>query len=143
MKYKNNPLNIRFSIANNWIGQIKPKKGFCQFKSLYYGFRAGVRLIIRYRSFGKTCISQIINRFAPPSENKTGQYIDYVVKRGADIYNECLGRFDSVSWSEFTEISTSDDIAALLCAMANIEIGEYSPSWFWLIKDICRDENIV
>ena len=94
MKYKNNPLNIRFSIANNWIGQIKPKKGFCQFKSLYYGFRAGVRLIIRYRSFGKTCISQIINRFAPPSENKTGQYIDYVVKRGADIYNECLGRFD-------------------------------------------------
>lgn len=143
MKYRNNPLNIRYNSANNWQGQLRPKNGFCQFSDLYHGFRAGVRLIIRYRSFGVKTIERIIGRFAPPSENKTEQYIDYVCKRMPAISRDCLGAYCVEYFFRNYEIKDSDDIAALLCAMANIEIGEYSPKWYDLIKDICRNENIV
>lgn len=143
MKYRNNPLNIRHNPANNWRGQIRPKNGFCQFVDLYHGFRAGVRLIIRYRYYGITTIDKIIARFAPPSENKTDHYISYVCNRMPAISRDGLGQFSNQHYERTSEIRDSDDIAALLCAMANMEIGEYSPKWYDLIKDICKNENIV
>lgn len=144
MKYRNNPLNIRHNPANNWRGQIRPKNGFCQFVDLYHGFRAGVRLIIRYRYYGVTSVEKIIKRFAPPPENMTSQYIKYVCKRMSPVFTEHLGSFSpSVRIYPQYEIKDADDIAALLCAMANMEIGEYSPKWYDLIKDICKNENIV
>lgn len=78
MKYKNNPANIRYNSANNWLGQIEPKNGFCQFKDLEYGLRALMILIRNYIvKYRKRSVSQIINRFAPVSENNTSAYIRF------------------------------------------------------------------
>lgn len=78
MKYKNNPANIRYNSANIWLGQIEPKNGFCQFKDMEYGLRALMFLIRNYIvKHRKRSVSQIINRFAPVSENNTSAYIRF------------------------------------------------------------------
>ena len=75
-----NPFNIRYS-NNSWLG--KKKKGkkdkeFEEFYSLDYGVRAGVQLLRGYLIRGYDTVETIINRFSPPSENKTSSYISYV-----------------------------------------------------------------
>lgn len=76
---KNNPLNIRYSGFNHWLGQCGESKGFCVFDSMDYGLRAGLVLLCRtYRWKGYINIRQILGRFAPPSENDTDKYIEYV-----------------------------------------------------------------
>ncbi len=49
---------------------------FVQFKSLAYGFRAAFKTIRTYMSkHGCRNITQIIMRWAPPSENNTSAYV--------------------------------------------------------------------
>lgn len=71
-----NPLNIRHSPANRWLGlhPTQPSvKGFCKFIAPAYGYRAAVVLIKTYmRRHGLRTPAQIIARWAPPSENRTG-----------------------------------------------------------------------
>lgn len=82
----NNPLNIRK--GNNWQGERHPQtdKAFEEFVSMQYGIRAGFKLIRKYMSGynGLTkkfdTIELIIKRWAPPSENATQRYIDFVSK---------------------------------------------------------------
>ena len=82
MKYKGNPLNIRYSVFNHWIGLSGEKNGFCEFESYEYGIRAGLVLLCRtYRHRGYITIEHIIKRFAPPSENNTRKYINFVVSK--------------------------------------------------------------
>lgn len=73
----NNPLNIRHS-ASKWQGMTERQTDrlFVQFKSLAYGFRAAFKLILTYMTKYKlTNITQIIMRWAPPSENNTDAYV--------------------------------------------------------------------
>ena len=82
----NNPLNIRK--GSNWQGERQPQsdKAFEEFESMQYGIRAGFKLIKKYMSGynGLTkkfdTIELIIKRWAPPSENATQRYIDFVSK---------------------------------------------------------------
>lgn len=82
----NNPLNIRK--GNNWQGERYPQtdKAFEEFESMQYGIRAGFKLIRKYMSGynGLTkkfnTIELIIKRWAPPTENATQRYIDFVSK---------------------------------------------------------------
>lgn len=82
----NNPLNIRK--GNNWQGERYPQidKSFEEFESMQYGIRAGFKLIKKYMSGynGLTkkfnTIELIIKRWAPPTENATQRYIDFVSK---------------------------------------------------------------
>lgn len=82
----NNPLNIRK--GNNWQGERHPQadKAFEEFESMQYGIRAGFKLIRKYMSGynGLTkkfnTIELIIKRWAPPTENATQRYIDFVSK---------------------------------------------------------------
>ena len=79
MNYKNNPGNLRFSKKNNWVGQIEPRNGFCQFESMAAGFRAMVKTIASYREKGAISLSDIISRYAPESDgNDTRKYIEIV-----------------------------------------------------------------
>ena len=88
---RNNPFNIRFMSVNNWFGQVlPPRKGFCQFSQFDYGLRAGFVLLCNYINQGFDSVYQIIPKFAPPSENDTEKYIDYV-----------LSQFDSFGLSPF------------------------------------------
>lgn len=76
---KNNPLNVRYNPLNKWKGQIGSTNGFCDFESQEFGIRAAAYLILRsYKRKGIITYAQIIQRFAPPSENKTNLYINYV-----------------------------------------------------------------
>ena len=76
----NNPLNIRHS-KDKWQGMKEKQtdKQFVQFKSLAWGFRAGFKTIRTYMTkHGCRNITQIITRWAPPSENNTQAYIQKV-----------------------------------------------------------------
>lgn len=79
MKSDNNPLNIRFSKSNSWLGQIGQNKGFAKFLSMSYGVRAAIILLMNYyRKYHLDTIGKIISRYAPSSENDTQAYISYV-----------------------------------------------------------------
>lgn len=116
MKYKNNPLNIRWNQYNNWLGQIEPKRGFCQFSELRYGFRAVLRLLLRYHQLRVITVSAIITRFAPNTENNTQAYIKSVCDNGHFNSDEEI-TFDVVC------------LTKLICSMYFVEQGErISPS---------------
>lgn len=74
----NNPLNIRNVDGQNWIGQIGKKAGFCEFQNVWWGVRAAMMILSKYRKRGLVTIEQIISTWAPPSENDTEHYIKYI-----------------------------------------------------------------
>lgn len=82
----NNPLNIRK--GNNWKGERHPQKdkAFEEFESMEYGIRAGFKILQRYikgigvGSFKFDTIRLIVRRWAPPSENATSKYVDFVAE---------------------------------------------------------------
>lgn len=80
----NNPLNIRKGAAWQGLATAQTDPSFCVFKSMLYGLRAAHKLlrnyITGYDGRGKPCenLSTIIAKWAPPSENATQKYIEYV-----------------------------------------------------------------
>lgn len=74
----NNPLNIRNVDGQNWIGQIGKKAGFCEFQNVWWGVRAAMMILSKYRKRGLVTIEKIISTWAPPSENDTEAYIKYI-----------------------------------------------------------------
>lgn len=75
---KNNPLNIRYSSFNNWLGQIGESNGFCDFKHIDYCIRAAFKILMSYRNRGLMSYSDIIYSYAPPLENNSSSYLRYV-----------------------------------------------------------------
>lgn len=76
----NNPGNIRHG-GSQWQGMsaIQSDSEYVQFDDPVYGIRALAKLLKNYQSrYGLNTINQIINRWAPPSENLTGSYVDNV-----------------------------------------------------------------
>ena len=76
----NNPLNIRK--GNDWQGERHPQtdRAFEEFTSLTWGLRAGFLLLKRYMApkpggYNCHCVQDIIERWAPPTENATVAYI--------------------------------------------------------------------
>ena len=76
---KNNIFNIR--AGQNWQGKTGVRKGFVEFKSREYAIRAWLILMRTYRRRGCKSIRQIVTRFAPPTENNTEGYIDFVCRQ--------------------------------------------------------------
>jgi hypothetical protein len=89
----NNPGNIRLS-ATTWQGQVPKTEQtdaeFIQFTSPEYGIRAIARVLKNYATkaglpgvgaTGIDTITEMISRWAPPSENDTPAYIAAVSKR--------------------------------------------------------------
>lgn len=78
----NNPLNIR--IGNTWLGerQNPTDPAFEEFVSIEYGYRAALLILRRYiRRYKRQTIAAIISTWAPPSENATQRYIDFVANK--------------------------------------------------------------
>ena len=79
----NNPGNIRHG-SSQWQGMSADQSkddAFVQFDSPVYGIRALTKLIKNYQSrHGLNTIRQIINRWAPPTENITSAYVDHVAR---------------------------------------------------------------
>jgi hypothetical protein len=81
-----NPLNLREDKhgGDQWDGEalLNLDASFEEFKSPVWGIRAGAKVLRNYqRLHGLNTVSDIINRFAPPTENITTSYIDHVAKK--------------------------------------------------------------
>ncbi|OBU13327.1 structural protein [Morganella psychrotolerans] len=121
----NNPGNIDYNPRNPWQGQLphdpKIESRFCRFQSPEYGVRAIYKLLQTYQTkYGLNSVAAIINKYAPPNENPTGNYIK---RAAADIG---VGINDP--------INTKDKKTgiALATAIVGVELGylPYSPDVF-------------
>lgn len=76
-----NPGNIRIS-KTKYLGEVTPSqdKAFKQFQTMAWGYRAMFVLLHTYRKNGYRTLRQMINRYAPPVENHTDNYIASVSK---------------------------------------------------------------
>ena len=91
----NNPGNIRYNPA--FRGCTGSTKGFCNFSSLGYGYRAIlVTLTTYYTKYGLKTIRGIINRYAPPTENQTENYIALVSRYSGFSPDETIAQVDLV-----------------------------------------------
>lgn len=83
----NNPANIRRS-ATKWayLKPVQSDKQFCQFLEMRYGIRAFFILMRTYRyKFGLKTPREIINRFAPASENDVESYLNFLSSHMLDV----------------------------------------------------------
>lgn len=110
----NNPLNIEK--GQPWQG-LKPTQTdprFCQFVSLEMGFRAAFKILKTY--FGKQppvkTVRDIITRWAPPGENNTEEYIQFVCEHG------------QLNPDEPMRYSDKNKMCRLVWAMAEMECGQ-------------------
>lgn len=79
----NNPLNIRRN-GTKWQG-LRTKqtdKAFFQFIAMEWGYRAAIKTLRTYqRRYKLFTLREMINRWAPPFENHTENYIKTVSNR--------------------------------------------------------------
>ena len=126
-----NPLNIRFSAANHWLGlhPLQPNvKGFCRFTNFDYGYRAAILLIKNYiRRYRCDTPAQIIHRWAPPSENRTDLYIACVCGRSGLAPEERI-------------LLEGNQIPRLVAAMAKQETGLHPTPEY--LQDLCERFHI-
>lgn len=115
----NNPLNIRK--GNTWIGERYPQvdRSFEEFETMEYGLRAAFKLMRNYiTGFGGkgvkyNTIRLLIRRWAPPSENATQNYIDFVCSQVGKDQREII-------WFSDRKLMVS------ICrAMAFVECGQW------------------
>lgn len=109
----NNPGNLRPGLLP-WVGQTGSNGGFCTFKDCSFGIRAlAVDLSNKITSDGLDTITDIISKYAPPSENDTQAYINAVC--------------DSTGWNADDEIDfNSGNLANLIQAIIEHENGSAS-----------------
>ncbi|MEJ6477023.1 virion protein [Pseudoalteromonas piscicida] len=89
----NNPLNIE--AGENWVGLVGTDGRFAIFETAEYGIRAAARILRTYANkYGIVNIDGIINRWAPPTENDTANYIEFVSKRAGVDSQQPLSESD-------------------------------------------------
>jgi len=95
----NNPGNIRHGI--DWDGLDKDQskdEEFSQFSTPEYGIRAMFKILKTYNNkYNLNTIEGIINRWAPPIENDTEAYIDFVSSKVGKNSSEVLNEKDYIS----------------------------------------------
>ena len=109
----NNPGNIRRSKVR-YKGEVRPSRDpdFKEFSTMAYGYRAVFVLLDTYRSrYGLATIRQMLNRYAPPTENFTEGYVRFV----AD--------YSGVMPDEVVDTRSEKDMIPIVAAMSKIENG--------------------
>ena len=121
LAYRNcNPLNIRFSKDTNWMGsKLKSSKGFVVFAAFSFGYRAAVMILRSYAKRGLKTVPQIIETWAPRSENNTVEYIKAVfafmgLRQSEPFTVDCDTEID---------LKNRDLVVQLLLAMTRVEMG--------------------
>lgn len=108
-----NPGNIRQS-KTRYKGERHPSRDseFKEFESLAYGYRAMFVLLDTYsRRYGLCTIRQMLNRYAPPSENFTEGYIRFVSEK------------TGIAPDEIVNSRAARDMVPIVAAMSQIENG--------------------
>lgn len=107
----NNPGNIRVS-KSHFKGEVISDNSFKKFETIIYGYRAMFTLLqIYHRVHGLNTIREIISRWAPPIENATQAYIDYVAT-ATNIHPDATIDFDKKM-----------PLVSIVYAMAYMETG--------------------
>ena len=109
-----NPGNLKW--GEPWQGLVDRKLAtdgtFCQFESPTYGIRAMVRVLDTYRDRYDLCtVRDIIDRWAPPQENATNIYAEFVASR--------LG----VTTGEYIDTADGNVMRHLVAAIIRFENG--------------------
>ncbi|MCY3444743.1 hypothetical protein KIN39_09500 [Klebsiella aerogenes] len=108
----NNPGNLEASSSNPWVGQTGSDGRFAKFETPEHGIRALGRNLLSYQRQGIDTVSDIINRWAPPSDNNdTAAYIKSVCAQ--------LG----VKADQPLDASNPDTLQALCAAIIKHENG--------------------
>lgn len=108
----NNPGNLEASSSNPWIGQTGSDGRFAKFETPEHGIRALGRNLISYQRQGIDTVGEIINRWAPPSDNNdTAAYIKAVCAQLGVTANQPL------------DASNPDTLQALCAAIIKHENG--------------------
>lgn len=115
-----NPGNIRQS-PTKYMGEVRPSKdkAFKQFSTMAWGYRAMFVLLHTYSKNGYKTIRQMISRYAPPIENYTDRYIDFVA--------------DNALLSPDVPLDTTDHDTMLLVVSAMSRMENGIPA---VIKDV-------
>lgn len=116
-----NPLNIRKGEKWQGLRAEQTDQEFCQFISMTWGYRAAAKVMKSYsRTFLQAGVAfdviTILNRWAPPTENRTTQYISDVLR--------LMGR-EPDDW-RLAPIDTRPgrlQLATMVAAMTCIECG--------------------
>lgn len=127
----NNPLNIK---KNNteWEGLKEQQRdySFFQFKTMAYGYRAAFITLNTYREkYGCVSLADYIRRWAPPCENDTNSYINFVAKRS---------NLADVSVIDTTDKEQMVKIVAAMARMENDDEPDIEPilqGWELFTKD--------
>jgi len=111
----NNLLNIRLS-KDLWQGATYPSSDseFVQFNSPKWGIRAAARIVILHQDRlgkGTATVRELISSWAPPTENNTEAYINFVCDNGG---------FTGMTEYDFTQY---DNIFKLIRAQIQMEVG--------------------
>ncbi|TCD18174.1 hypothetical protein E0D81_12695 [Lelliottia amnigena] len=108
----NNPGNLEYSKSNPWSGQTGDDGRFAKFETPEHGIRALGRNLLSYQRQGIDTVSDIINRWAPPTDNNnTDAYIKAVCDQ--------LG----VTSDQQLDASNPDTLKALCAAIIHHENG--------------------
>lgn len=108
----NNPGNLEASSSNPWVGQTGSDGRFAKFETPEHGIRALGRNLISYQRQGIDTVGEIINRWAPPSDNNdTAAYIKAVCVQLGVTANQPL------------DASNPDTLQALCAAIIKHENG--------------------
>ena len=121
LAYRNcNPLNIRFSKDTNWMGsRLKGSQGFVVFAAFSFGYRAAVMILRSYAKRGLKTVPQIIETWAPRSENNTVAYIKAVLDNLSERQSEPY----TVNENTEIDLKNRDLVVQLLLAMTRVEMG--------------------
>lgn len=118
-----NPLNIRFDRRTNWFGsKLKEKKGFVQFCAFSYGYRAAVMILRSYAKRNVRNVGEIIENWAPRSENDTDAYVQSVISFMSPRYSEPY----VVDRDTVIDLKNRQLVVQLLLAMTRVEMGANS-----------------
>jgi len=110
----NNPGNIRRS-KEKWEGlSLEQKDGeFFSFESPEAGLRAMAKILQTYKNKHKIdTVDGVVSRWAPPNENDTVSYADFVAAR--------MG----INPSDPINLESPEDLVPLMKAMTFMEVGE-------------------
>lgn len=109
----NNPCNIRQS-RTTYKGEIRPShdSAFKQFQTIAYGYRAAFVLLHYYYSrLGLKTLRQMLNRWAPPTENNTDAYVHHVSSAAGCLPDEEI------------DITDRELMVKIVSAMSRVENG--------------------
>lgn len=108
----NNPGNLEYSKTNPWIGQTGDDGRFAKFETPEHGIRALGRNLLSYQRQGIDTVSDIINRWAPSSDNNN-----------TDAYIKAVCAQLGVTEDQQLDASNPDTLKALCAAIIQHENG--------------------